>query len=198
MALDLKKLEEHLTKRGFGFSSFQSSEEAVAYLDGKIDHTTVGIGGSMTVKDIGLYDKLVAHNQVAWHFLPGGKIADANSAEVYISSLNGLAETGELINIDGVGNRVSATAYGAKRVYFVVGKNKVAPDFEKALWRARNIAAPKNAARFGTNTPCVTGEARCHDCSSPDRICRELLVLWQKPRRVEEMEIVLILEDLGY
>jgi L-lactate utilization protein LutB len=196
--LDLQKLEEHLTKRGFGFSSFANKEEAVAYLDGKIDQTTVGIGGSMTVKEIGLYDKLTTHNQVAWHFLPGGKIADANRAEVYISSLNGIAETGELINIDGVGNRVSATAYGAKRVYFIVGKNKLAPDFEKALWRARNVAAPKNAARFGTNTPCVTEEPRCHDCSSPERICRELLVLWQKPRPVEEMEIVLILEDLGY
>lgn len=198
MAMEFQKLEENLKKRGFSFASFSNKEAAACYLDGKIDKTTVGIGGSMTVKQIGLCDKLETHNLVAWHFLPGGKISEANRAQVYISSLNGLAETGELINIDGVGNRVSATAYGAKRVYFVVGKNKVAPDFEQALWRARNIAAPRNAARFGTDTPCVTGEARCHDCSSPDRICRELLVLWQKPRRVEEMEIVLIEEDLGY
>lgn len=196
--MDLQRLEENLKKRGFSFASFANREAANEYLDGKIDHTTVGIGGSMTVKEIGLYDKLATHNQVFWHLLPGGKISDANKAEVYISSLNGLAETGELINIDGVGNRVSATAYGAKKVYFVLGKNKLAPDFEKALWRARNIAAPKNAARFGTNTPCVTKEPRCYDCDSPERICRELLVLWQKPRRVEEMEIVLIEEDLGY
>lgn len=191
-------MEENLKKRGFSCSIFPDRERAVSYLDGKIDGVTVGIGGSMTVKELGLYDRLVGHNQVAWHMQPDGKIEDANRAEVYISSLNGLAETGELINIDGVGNRVAATSYGAKRVYFVVGQNKLAPDFDKALWRARNIAAPKNAARFGTKTPCVLKEPRCYDCQSPERICKELLVLWQKPRPILEMEIVFICEDLGY
>jgi len=196
--MEFGKLEENLKKRGFGFAFFPNKKAAADYLDQKINDTTVGIGGSMTVKEMGLYDQLKTHNQVAWHMVSGGKISEANRAEVYISSLNGLAETGELINIDGVGNRVSATAYGAKRVYFVVGKNKFASNFEQALWRARNIAAPKNAARFGINTPCVTEEPRCHDCNSPERICRELLVLWQKPRGMEEMELILIDEDLGY
>lgn len=196
--MDLARLEENLTKRGFSCAIFSDRESAVSYLDGKIDGCTVGIGGSMTVKELGLYDRLASHNQVAWHMRPEGKIEDANRAEVYISSLNGLAETGELINIDGVGNRVSATSYGAKRVYFVVGQNKLAPDFDKALWRARNIAAPKNAARFGIKTPCVLQEPRCYDCQSPERICKELLVLWQKPRPVQEMEVVFIREDLGY
>ena len=196
--MDVTKLKEALEKRGFAFSSFPSGKEAAAYLDGKIDGTTVGIGGSMTIREIGLYEKLASHNEVAWHMLPEGDIAKANAAQVYISSLNGVAETGELINIDGTGNRVGATAYGATRVYFVVGRNKVAPDYEGALWRARNIAAPKNAARLGVKTPCVTKEARCHDCLSPQRICRELLVFWQKPRPLEEMEVILIDEDLGY
>ncbi len=193
------QLEKHLTWRGFGFSVFPNREAATAYLDQKIDATTVGIGGSMTIHEMGLYDCLASHNQVAWHMLPEGKIAEANRAQVYISSLNAVAETGELINIDGVGNRVGATAYGAKRVYFIVGKNKLAPDFEQALWRARNVAAPQNAARLRTNTPCVKqSPPRCHDCHSPERICRELLVLWYRPRPVEEMELILIEEDLGY
>lgn len=196
--MDVTRMEENLKKRGFSCAVFPNREEAVSYLDQKIDGCTVGIGGSMTVKELGLFDRLASHNQVAWHMRPGGAIEEANRAEVYISSLNGLAETGELINIDGVGNRVSATSYGAKRIYFVVGQNKLAPDFEGALWRARNIAAPKNAARFGTKTPCVLHEPRCHDCQSPERICKELLVLWQKPRPVIEMEIVFIQEDLGY
>ena len=196
--MDIQKLEAGLTKRFFSFAHFETGAEAVAYLNEKIDDTTVGMGGSMTIRELGLYDARKTHNQVAWHMEPEGKIAEANRAQVYISSLNGVAETGELINIDGVGNRVSAIAYGAKRVYFVIGRNKVAPDFEKALWRARNIAAPKNAARFQTKTPCVLKEARCFDCNSPERICKELLVLWQKPRPVKEMEIVLIDEDLGY
>lgn len=190
-------LKENLNKRGFGLAVFHTHQEAVDYLDGKIDGVTVGIGGSTTVKQIGLYDRLATHNGVFWHMLEG-KIADANQAQVYISSLNGLAETGELINIDGTGNRVAATAYGATRLYFVVGVNKLAPDFDKALWRARNIAAPKNAARFHCNTPCVTKEPRCYDCNSPDRICRELLVHWYKPKRLEELEVVLIEEELGF
>lgn len=192
-----EKLRENLGKRGFDLVVFPNRQMAANYLNQEIDGTTVGIGGSMTVKEMGLYDMLVAHNEVFWH-MKGGNISDANAASVYISSLNGLAETGELINIDGVGNRASATAYGARKIYFVVGENKLADDFEKALWRARNIAAPKNAARFHSDTPCVTKEPRCFDCDSPDRICRELLVLWKKPRRAEKIEIVFIEEHLGY
>lgn len=194
-----EQLEKSLKWRGFGFTVLPNREAAVTYLDQKIDGTSVGIGGSMTVREMGLYDRLATHNRVAWHMLPDGRIEEANRAAVYISSLNAVAETGELINIDGTGNRVSATAYGAKRVYFVVGKNKIAPDFDQALWRARNLAATKNAARFQTDTPCVKqSPPRCHDCHSPERICRELLVLWQRPRPVEEMELILIEEDLGY
>ncbi len=191
-------LRENLTARGFGFSYFETKEEAAAYLNGRIDGETVGIGGSMTLQALGIDEVLKIHNTLHWH-MRGGKIPQANAANVYLSSLNGLAETGELINIDGVGNRLSATAYGAKRVYFVVGKNKLAPDFEGALWRARNIAAPKNAARLKCDTPCVTeNPPRCHDCRHPARICRELLIHWWKPRPVEEMEVILIGEDLGY
>lgn len=195
--MDYEKLRENLKKRGFDLAVFPNRGLASDYLNREIDGVTVGVGGSMTVREMGLYDTLDTHNEVFWH-MKEGRISDANAASVYISSLNGLAETGELINIDGVGNRVSATAYGAKKIYFVVGTNKLAPDFEKALWRARNIAAPKNAARFQTDTPCVTKEPRCFDCDSPDRICRELLVLWKKPRRTEKIEIVLMEESLGY
>ncbi len=196
--MNKERLQQNLEKRGFAFSYFKTKEEAVRYLSEKIHDTTVGIGGSKTVHETGLYDALTKRNDVAWHMVEKGAIERANRAEVYISSLNGIAETGELINIDGVGNRVSATAYGAPYVYFVVGANKVRPDFEQALWRARNIAGVKNARRFNVNTPCVTQEERCYDCMSPERICRELLVLWQKPVPVKEMEIILIEETLGY
>ena len=80
---------------------------------------------------------------------------EATSAEVYISSLNGVSENGELINIDGGGNRVASTLYGHKKVYFIIGENKIAPDYDAALWRARNIAAPLNAKRLEKRTPCV-------------------------------------------
>lgn len=196
--MDRKRLQNNLEKRGFGFSYFQNGKDAVSYLASKIQQTTVGIGGSMTVKEIGLFEQLEKNNDVASHMLEKGTKEEANRAKVYISSLNGVAETGELINIDGVGNRVSATAFGATRVYFIIGSNKVAPSYDEAMWRARNIASVKNARRFQVNTPCVTEEARCYDCNSPERICRELFVLWQKPMPVEEMEVILIDEELGY
>ena len=118
-------------------------------------------------------------------------------AQVYITSVNGLAETGELINIDGAGNRVAGTLFGHEKVYFVVGRNKLAPTYDQALWRARNIAAPKNAQRLKCKTPCAVKGDRCYDCKSPDRICRGLVVLWEAMMGME-MEVVLVDEDLGY
>ena len=92
---------------------------------------------------------------------------------------------------------MASTLFGHKRVYFVVGSNKIAPDYDAALWRARNIAAPQNAQRLKRKTPCAVKGDRCYDCSSPERICRELVVLWNKPMGVDTMEIVLIDQDLG-
>ena len=122
----------------------------------------------------------------------------AMHAETYLSSANALAETGEIVNIDGTGNRVAGTLFGHKRVFFVVGRNKLAPTCDEAIRRARNVAAPKNALRFGVETPCVAnGGDRCYDCKSPARICRGLVVLWEAMRGCET-EVVLIDEDLGY
>jgi hypothetical protein len=191
------KLTENLERRGFSVCRFASGEEAAGYLDREIDGVSVGFGGSMTVQELGLFPRLAAHNDAVWHWNEDG-LARAAVTDVYICSLNGLAETGELVNIDGVGNRVASTLYGHKRVYFVVGRNKIAPDYDQALWRARNIAAPKNCRRLGLKTPCAVKADRCYSCSSPDRSCRALVVLWEKPRDVERMELVLIDEELGY
>ena len=119
----------------------------------------------------------------------------AMSADVFLSSVNAIAKTGEMVNIDGIGNRVASMMYGHKKVYLVVGRDKLAENLEGAVWRARNIAAPKNAARLHMKTPCaVTGH--CHDCSSPERICCGMNVLLHKMFRMET-EIVLIDEELG-
>ncbi|MEG1658546.1 MAG: lactate utilization protein [Oscillibacter sp.] len=193
---DLQKTAASLVERGFTAVIFDRGAEAAAYLDGKIDGKTVGFGGSMTLKALGLYDRLSGHNQVVWHW-EGGTHAEAAAAQVYLSSANALAESGELINIDGAGNRVASTLFGHEKVYFVVGKNKIAPSYEEALWRARNIAAPQNAKRLGKNTPCAIKGDRCYDCKSPERICRALTVLWE-PMMGMETEIVLINENLGF
>ena len=146
---------------------------------------------------MGLYPRLSTHNQVVWHW-EGGSLADAMTTDVYISSVNGLAETGEIINIDGTFNRVASTLFGHQTVYLVVGRNKIAPDYESALWRARNIAAPKNAQRLKRKTPCAAKGDRCYNCKSPERICKALTVLWGKPGGVEHMELILVDQELGY
>ena len=192
-----ENVKKNLEARGFSVVTFSTASEAAAYLDGAIDGADVGIGGSMTVQQMGLHEKLAAHNEVHWHWTDGPEArAEAARADVYITSANGLAETGEIINIDGAGNRVASTLYGHKRVYFIIGRNKLAPTYDEALWRARNIASPKNAQRLGRKTPCAVKGDRCYDCKSPERICRGLVVLWG-PSMGVEIEIVLVDEDLG-
>ena len=192
---DWTKLTENLEARDFTVRAFATAAEAADYLDKEIDGVSVGFGGSMTVQEMGLYPRLAAHNNAVWHWDKAG-LEQAAVTDVYISSVNGLAETGELINIDGTGNRVASTLFGHKKVYFVVGKNKIAPDCEKALWRARNIASPKNAQRLGKKTPCAVKGDRCYDCRSPERICRGFVTLWG-PMMGMETEILLVDEDLG-
>lgn len=201
--MDFSKVRAALEARGFQVTVCPSKAEAAAYLNGRIDGVTVGFGGSVTLRELGLFDSLSAHNTVFSHWnVPESRtaaevLADAARAEVFLTSVNGLAETGEIINIDGTGNRVASTLYGHKKVYFVVGRNKLAPSYDEGLRRARNVAAPKNAKRLGVDTPCAVRGDRCYDCKSPERICRALTVLWERVRSCE-MEVVLVDEDLGY
>ena len=153
--MDFTNVAKALTARGFKVSSFETAKEAAEYLNTQIDGATVGFGGSITLEELGLYALLSGHNTVFshWHLPEGGDAASlraqAAGSEHYLLSANGIAETGEIINIDGTGNRVSSSLYGHKKVWFVVGSNKLAPTYDEALWRARNIAAPKNAQRLG-------------------------------------------------
>lgn len=194
---DFTKVEQALRQRGYTVRVFETGAEAADYLNGAIDGVSIGIGGSVTVQQLGLYDRLAQHNQVYWHWQGGPEQrAKAAEADVYLTSANGLAETGEILNIDGAGNRVASTLYGHKKVYFVIGTNKLSPTRDEALWRARNIAAPRNAQRLGKKTPCAVKGDKCYDCKSPDRICRGLVELWG-PMMGMETEVILIGEDLG-
>jgi len=194
---------KNLVQRGFIVSCFNTSEEAGLYLNSEIDGQTVGFGGSVSLEQMGLYETLGKHNTVYWH----QGIADkdeskamrlkANAAAIYVSSVNAIAETGEIINIDGNCNRVASIFYGHEKVYLVAGKNKIEQDYERALHRARNIAAPLNAKRVGAKTPCAAKADRCYDCKSPERICRGLSVLWGAPM-TGEFEVILIDEALGF
>lgn len=194
---DIAKLQENLRKRGFAVSYFETAQEANAYLVPKLAGKTIGMGGTMTVQEMGLDAALTeAGCQLICHRLQGDP-KEAAVAPVYLSSLNGVAETGELVNIDGTGNRVASTIYGHEELYLIIGTNKVEPTLEQAIWRARNIASPRNAQRLGRKTPCAVHADRCYDCNSPERICRALAVLWGPPKSFQRVEVVIVNETLG-
>lgn len=195
---DFSTVEKNLRDRGYKVCSFGSGKEAADYLVAELKGKSVGIGGSMTIKELGLYDRLSEDSTVYWHWETGPETrADAASAQVYLTSVNGFAETGEIINIDGAGNRVASTLYGHEKIYYIVGRNKLAKTYDDALWRARNIASPKNARKLGRKTPCAVNADKCYDCKSPDRICRGLVVMWE-PMMNMEAEVILIDEELGF
>lgn len=194
---EMQKLCRALRQRGYRADCFATAQAAEEELERRLDGVTVAFGGSMTLEQMGLYERLSARNKTVWHWR-GAAPADAEGAEVYICSVNGAAETGELVNIDGNGNRLAGSLYGHKRVILIIGKNKLAPTLDAAIRRARNVAAPLNARRLGRKTPCAMGEeVRCFDCDSPERICKAMTVLWRAPGGAA-YEVLLVDEALGY
>lgn len=195
----MEKTIERLRKNGFEVTRFATGGEAADYIAENLSGRTVGIGGSMTVRGLNIYDRIRDNNTVYWHMIvPGDEtMSAASAAQVYITSVNAISEEGYIVNIDGRGNRVAGTLMMKDKVYLLVGKNKLAGDLPAAIERARTVAAPLNAERLETRTPCAV-DGKCHDCSSPDRICNALVVFWRKPFWCKSMEILLIDEDLGF
>ncbi len=199
----LTQLKSNLENKGYIVSMFDTKEDAAKYLNEEIDGKTVGFGGSVTLQQMGLLDLLSAHNTVYWHdqkpdymTVSETRLAAAH-AEIYLSSVNGISMQGEIVNIDNTGNRVAALCYGPEKVYLVIGINKVAEDYESALFRARNVAAPMNARRLKRKTPCASFADKCYDCRSDERICRTLSVFWIKPAGII-YEVILVNEPLGF
>ena len=199
--MDVEKLKKSMESRNWSFRFFKTGAEAADYLAGELAGQSVGIGGCQTAAEIGLYEKLSAVcPKVVWHWKTEdveGARHEAMTTDAYICSANGIAETGEIVNIDGAGNRLAATLYGPKKVYIVAGTNKVCPDLESAIFRARNVAAPLRARSLNCKTPCATGELKCRDCSSPSRVCRGMTILMARMMSQEKCELVLIDESHG-
>lgn len=162
--------------------------------------STVTMGGGMSVHEIGLVEAL---KSVDYHFIDRDAMADkraamlaAYDADFFLAGTNAITEDGILVNIDGNANRVSAIAQGPKKVLFIVGMNKVCDDLDGAMKRARNVAAPINAQRFGLSTPCAaTGS--CFDCKSPDTICCQFLIT-RFSRHADRIHVILVNDDLGF
>ncbi|MCQ4637721.1 lactate utilization protein [Anaerovorax odorimutans] len=202
--MKIETVMEALIKNRYSVHCFSSGEEAADYLDRSLNGKVIGFGDSATMSHMKLYERLSAHNTVYDpnqskdndEFL---EIAQkCLTTEVFLTSVNAMSETGELVNIDGTGNRIAGSLFGHEKVYFIISTNKIEPTLEKAVWRARNIAAPKNAMRYKLRTPCAVKGDRCYDCSSPDRICNALTIHMKKMNDIEDVEIVLINEELGF
>ena len=162
--------------------------------------SSVTMGGAMSVHEIGLSDALKNGN---YNFIDRDAYEDkraamllAYDADVFLSSVNSMTEDGVLINIDGNANRVSAIAQGPKKVVFVVGMNKVCNDVDAAMKRARNVAAPTNAQRFGLATPCAKTGA-CMNCKSPDTICCQFLIT-RVSRHKDRIHVIVVNDNLGF
>ena len=161
---------------------------------------TVTMGGAMSAHEIGLVQALKDGN---YNFIDRDQAEDkraamlaAYDADVFLSSANAITNDGVLVNIDGNSNRVSAIAQGPKKGVFIVGMNKVCDDVDGAMKRARNVAAPINAQRFGLNTPCAKTGA-CFNCKSPDTICCQFLIT-RYSRHEGRIHVILVNDSLGF
>ncbi len=162
--------------------------------------SSVTMGGAMSAHEIGLVEALKAGN---YNFIDRDAYEDkraamlmAYDADVFLSSANAMTEDGVMVNIDGNSNRVSAIAQGPRKVVFIVGMNKVCDDLDGAMKRARNVAAPINAQRFGLSTPCAKTGA-CMDCKSPDTICCQFLIT-RFSRHKDRIHVILVNDNLGF
>ena len=162
--------------------------------------SSVTMGGGMSVHEIGLVKALQEGN---YNFIDRDAYEDkraamlaAYDADVFLSSSNAITQDGILVNIDGNANRVSAIAQGPKKVVMIVGMNKVCYDWDGAMKRARNVAAPINTQRFGLNTPC-TKTGTCMDCKSPDTICCQFLIT-RFSRHAGRIHVILVNDNLGF
>lgn len=201
--MNIEKAISSLRKNGYTVTLFDSIDEASAHLNGVLDKKTIGFGDSHTLFCMNLFESLSTHNTVIdpMHPIDGKSFTETASecmnTEVFLTSVNAFSETGELVNIDGTGNRIAGSLFGHKKVYFIVGANKLAATLEEAIFRARNVAAPKNAMRLGLKTPCALKGERCYNCSSPDRICNGMMIYYKKMHDID-MEIIIINNELGF
>ena len=162
--------------------------------------SSVTMGGGVSVAEIGLVKALKEGN---YNFIDRNEYEDkraamllAYDADVFLASANAVTEDGVLVNIDGNANRVSAMAYGPKKLVLIVGMNKVCDDVDGAMKRARSVAATTNAQRFGLSTPCAkTGS--CMNCKSPDTICCQFLIT-RFSRHTGRVHVILVNDSLGY
>ena len=200
-----KKTIEKLVAHDFKALYAKNRQEAVEEI---WKHVTpkqkIGVGGSVTIRELGILEQLEARGHTLYnHWKPG--LSKENILEIrksqmtsdlFLSSVNAVTMNGELVNIDGAGNRVNSTNFGPGKVILVAGYNKIVEDVQEAIKRIKNVAAPINAKRLNIDVPCAK-LGKCVDCNSPNRICRVVVIHERRPS-FTDMLIILVGEELGY
>ena len=163
--------------------------------------SSISMGGAMSAVQIGLVDALKTGN---YTFIDRTEYADVREAylkaydsDVFLASVNAMTDDGVLVNIDGNANRVSAIAYGPKKVIFIVSMKKICSDVDSAMKRARNVAAPINNQRFEKSTVPCKKTGTCMDCKNPDTICCQFLVT-RYSRHAGRIHVILVNDFLGF
>lgn len=195
---------ENLKKRNIkGFYVKNSAAARTKIIELLKDDSSISWGGSMTLKEIGIFNELKSGNYKLIDRTTANNREEkkeiyhqALNADYYLMSSNAITQSGKLVNIDGNGNRLAALIYGPKNVIIVAGINKITIDEQSALKRVRNQAAPANSIRLDTNTPCVkTGY--CNNCQTEDTICCQT-VITRRSRHNNRIKVILVGEDLGF
>ncbi len=197
-------LVKNLKKRHFDAYYCETREEALAQALALIPTgASVGWGGALSAQQIGLMDALNAGNYRAIDRDRSSSpeereqlVREGLLADVFLTGANAMSLDGEMVNIDGTGNRLAAINFGPKKVLVIAGMNKVVDTLEDAITRARTVAAPMNKQRFPNQTPCeVTGT--CADCKAEGCICNQILIT-RHCRPVGRIQFILVGEDLGF
>lgn len=196
---------KELQKNGFNAFYIDNSKDALVRILSLIpEKATIGIAGSVTIREIGLYDELLVKGYSIFsdwgeHRSREERIDIRRAglvSDIFLTSTNAITLKGQLVNVDGTGNRVAAMIFGPKKVFVVAGANKIVDNIEDAHARIRNVAKPLNGKRLKLNTPCsLTG--RCIDCSHEDRMCKILTVIEKKPN-LSDITVFIIGENLGF
>lgn len=204
----LETVKEVLEKNNFDVFLAETRNDAKKIVEEKIlpgiNPKSISWGGSMTFQATGLYEALKTREKTEILDTYARNLGKEEMLELrrrsllvdlFFTGTNAITETGLLVNLDNVGNRVAGITFGPRHVVILAGRNKVTADLDEAMFRVKNFAAPTNAMRLGRKTPCVK-TSFCDDCSSPDRICNTWTIT-EKSMPKGRVKVLLINEDLG-
>ncbi len=200
------KTIESFEKHFFEVVFCNNKKEALIKLESLIKKdSTIGYGGSKTLEEIGFFEKFTTHDYPNLIDRKKPNITaeikkelqnKALTSDFFLCSANAVSQTGELVLIDKWGNRNAGMTYGPKKRIIVIGKNKIEPDLNSALDRAKNKASVLNNKRFDTKNPC-TSTGKCMDCNTPERLC-SITTIIHRNQPPKSIMIILINEDLGF